>query len=307
MINLLVKAPAHAVPYFSDDVLKYLIPTSVTLFVFTLGLIAQWLKANMERRRQYRQLKNLFINWVPNLQNPVTIYAANCDDFSTRLTASERLSPESMAFIPLNAAKLAGIDINQLVKTFIYNSNGAQKENNQQLYYMVSNLEYLDDLNPEMEAKYQEHYAGTNSLMNDWNAAFIALSDLQVKVFNSQVPKTAARIALDNALRNNVINWTALSQASPQNTVITYNHLLVPNLQLLNNYFQQTHSEEQEVVDFTAALHRAAIIYRQWRAGHEGYATIFTNYGTKLRECYNRIQASINYFENETQINWICS
>ena len=307
MINLLLKAPIHSAPYFSDDVLKYLIPTSVTIFIFTLGLLTQWFKANLERRRQYRQLKNLFINWIPNLQKPIYTYAGNCDDFSARLTASERLSPESMAFIPLNAAKLANIDINQLVKTFIYNSTGLQKENNEQLYYMVSNLEYLDDLHPEMEAKYNEHYTGTNSLMNEWNTAFIALSDLQVKVFNDQLPKSAARIALENDLRHNIVNWTAQSQANPQNTVITNNHLLVPNLQLLNNYFQQTQSEEQVVVDFTAALHRAAIIFRQWRAGHEGYAIIFTNYGIKLRECYERIQASINYFEKETRINRICS
>jgi len=307
MINLLVKAPVPAAPYFSDNVLKYLIPTSVTLFVFTLGLITQWWKANLERRRQYRQLKNLFINWVPNLRNPVYTYAGNCDDFSARLTASERLSAESMAFIPLNAAKLASIDINQLVKTFIYNSTGSQKENNDQLYYMVSNLEYLDDLHPEMEAKYNEHYTGTNNLMNDWNAAFITLSDLQVKVFNDPMPKSAARTALENDLRNNVVNWTALSQANPQNTVITYNNLLVPNLQLLNNYFQQTLSEEEVVSDFTSALHQAAIIYRQCRAGNEGYATVFTNYGNKLRECYDKIQTSINYFEKETRINWICS
>jgi len=307
MIIFLLKTVVKSTPYFSDDVLKYLIPTSVTIFVFTLGLLTAWVKANIERRRQYQQLRSLFITWIPNFERPVIAYAANCDDFSARLNTSERLSSESMALIPLNVDKLASIDINQMVKTFIYNTTGDPQQNNEQLYYMVSNLEYLVNLGPEMEAKYNEHYISTNNLLKEWNAAFIELSDLQLKVFKNQTDKSEARLTMEKQLRTNIINWTAQNQDNPQNTVVTYNHLLVPNLKSLNSYFQQTKSEEQVVVDLTAALHRVTITYRQWRASHEGYAIVFINYGDKLRNCYERLQASIDYFELNTKINLICT
>ena len=302
---LLLKPVAPSVPFFSDDVLKYLVPTVVTLTVFILGLVAAWFKANLERRRRYKQLRSLFVTWIPNLAEPVGTLIANCNDFSGRLTASERLSAEAMAFIPLNAEKLAGRDLQELIKAFLYNSTGNQSQNNQQLYYMVSNLDYLVNLGPEMTDKYKEHYDSANLLLKDWNAAFIKLSDLQGKVFSGQRDKSEARINMERQLRTTIVSWTAELQANPQNTRVTYDHLVLPNLQLLNGYFNATHSEEQDLIDFISELHNVAIIYRQWRAAHDGYATIFTNYGVKLQECYERLQASVDYFGHQTRVKRI--
>jgi hypothetical protein len=304
---LLLKPVAPPAPLFSDNVLKYLIPTIVTLVIFILGLIAAWFRANVERRRRYRQLRSVFVTWIPNLATPVSTLIANCNDFSARLSASERLSAEAMAFIPLNAEKLAGMDIQELMKAFLYNSTGEQVQNNQQLYVLISNLDYLVNLGPEMAAKYQEHYYSANLLLKEWNTTFVKLSDLQGKVFLAREGKTAARLAMEGQLRATILNWNAELQAHPQNTRVTYDHLVLPNLQLLNAYFNATQSEEADLIVFISELHNVAITYRQWRAAHDGYATIYTNYGLKLRECYDRLLAAVDYFRDETRVKRLTS
>ena len=311
MIFFVVKPNPDEFPYFSDDVLKYLIPTAVTLFVFALGLITNGVKSNWERRRNYKQLKGLFVTWIPNFKKPVEKFAANCDDFSNRLKSSVRISSESMKFIPLNAIKLADIDINQLVKTFIYNSTGNSKLNNENLYYMVSNLEYLVNLGSEMKAKYDEHYTNANSLMKEWNAAFTELSDLHSKVLTNQSHKSVDEQVFHKALVHTIDNWLIEINARPQDATITYNKLLIPNLQLFNEYLKQLPLKqlplpEQLLMDLLQAYHKVAIIYKQWQASKDGYAIIFTNYGLKLHDTYQRLQESINYFEKSTRINWIC-
>jgi len=301
---LLTKPPLPPNPFWNDDVLKYLIPTVVTLVVFILGLFAGWFNANSQRRRRYKQLRGLFATWIPNLEAPINTFSANCVDFSQRLLASESLSAESMAFIPLNAEKLAGMDIQELMKAFLYNSTGDQHQNNQQLYYIISNLDYLVNLGPEISAKYEEHYKSANLLLKEWNIAFTKLSDLQGKVFTNQPVKSPARVAMEERLRANIFAWSAALRAHPQNTRVTYEQLLVPNIEELQRYFNLIHSEEPDLIDFNAELHNAAIVFRQWRAGHEGYATIFTNYGIKLRNCFHKLEESITHFSQGTQVKW---
>lgn len=217
LMTLFVQTSPRDSYAISDNVLKYLIPACVTLFVFGLGLFTAWLKMNIERRRQYRQLKALFYTWVPNFAAPVETFAVSCVDLSTRLTASERLSAEAFGFLSLNTDKLAAVDIHQLVKAFIYNSTGEGQTNNEQLFYLTSNLDYLHKLGPEIEAKYQEHYFKANTLLNDWNTAFMTLSKQTTALFGGQETKSPQRQALETQLATNAAAWLLLSsKKSPE-------------------------------------------------------------------------------------------
>lgn len=296
----------HSEPLLSDNVLKYLIPACVTLFVFGLGIFATWFKLNLERRRQYRQLKALFYTWVPNFSAPVEAFALSCADLSARLIASERLAAEAFGFLSLNTDKLAAIDIHQLVKAFIYNSTGEEASNNEQLFYLTSNLDYLHRLGPEIEAKYQEHYAKANNLMNDWNTAFMTLTKNTTALFSELTIKSQQRQTLENQLRDNAAAWLLISAQNPQNTTLIYNNLITPNTTALNQYFQTAPSQDTQVNDLMAAISVISVIYMQWRASHEGYATVFNNYAGKLRDTYKRLQAAVDHFQKNTAIKPIC-
>lgn len=305
-MTLLIQKIPQTSTSLSDDFLKYVIPACVTFIVFGLGLFTTWFKLNKERRRQYRQLKALFYTWVPNFAAPVETFAASCADLSTRLTASQRLSAEAFGFISLNTDKLAAIDIHQLVKAFIYNSTGDETNNNEQLYYLTSNLDYLHKLGPEIEAKYQEHYAKANSLLDEWNAAFMTFTKQTTVFLSDPAEKSQARQTLETQLNANAAAWVLASAQNPQNTTLLYNNLITPNSVALRQYFQATQAPDAQVNDLIAATTAISVIYLQWRASHDGYATIFTNYAVKLRETYNRLQAAVNHFQAATKIKTIC-
>ncbi|WP_448698687.1 hypothetical protein ACFGVR_17670 [Mucilaginibacter sp. AW1-3] len=306
-MTLLIQKSPHSESLLSDDVLKYLIPACVTLFVFGLGLFATWLKLNLERRRQYRQLKALFYTWVPNFSAPVETFAASCADLAKRLAASQRLSAEAFGFLSLNTDKLAAIDIHQLVKAFIYNSTGEEHSNNEQLFYLTSNLDFLHKLGPEIEAKYQEHYAKANSLMTDWNAAFMTLTKQTTALFSDPAAvKSQQRQDLEHQLRINAAAWLLVSAQNPQNTTLIYNNLITPNMIAVNQFFQASPSQDVQVNDLMTAISAISVIYMQWRTSHEGYATVFNNYAGKLRETYGRLQAAVDHFQTNTAIKIIC-
>lgn len=306
LMTLLIQKPPRVDIEFGDNILKYLVPACVTLFVFGLGLFTTWLKLNMERRRQSRQLKSLFYTWVPNFAAPVETFASSCADLAARLIASERLSAEAFGYLSLNTDKLAAIDIHQLVKAFIYNSTGNEQSNNEQLFYLTSNLDYLHKLGPEIEAKYQEHYAKANSLMNDWNTAFMRLTKQTTSLFSDSAVKSHQRQALETQLGNNAAAWIPTSARNPQNTTLLYNNLITPNMAALKQFIQATPTQDTQVNDLMAAINAVSVIYMQWKASHEGYALVFNNYAHKLRETYRRVQAAVDYFQAKTSIKTIC-
>lgn len=289
----------------NDAVLKYLIPTLVTLTVFVLGLLAGWLKGNTDRRRETRHLKAVFMGWIPHLRRPVELLAAACNDLSGRLTAANDIGAQGFKFNHIFAEKLASVDLRQMIKTFISNGTGEEKLKNKFLYDTVSTLEFLDKKETEIMAKYEEHYRSANDLLQEWNEKFTRFSDLNLALHQQAAVKGGAWLQLDrdaDAIRR---AGQAVTREHPGDTKVIYARIIDPFIVLLEAFIQTNGSDDPVIGGLTSAAEELNITYRQWEASHSGYATMFSGYAAQLNEAYVLLTAAREYF-NQCRIRAFC-
>lgn len=290
----------------NDAILKYLIPTLVTLAVFMLGLLASWLKGNTDRRRETRHLKAVFMAWIPNLKRPVELLAGACNDLSARLSAANDIGAQSFKFNHIFAEKLSSVDLRLLIKTFITNATGDEKLKNKYLYQMVSTLEFLDKKEPEIMAKYEEHYHSAGDLLHEWNEKFIKFSDLNLALHQQASGKGEAWLQLDRDAAAIRRDWDAAMKEHPGDTKISYTRIVEPFIILLENFILANGSDDPVIGGLTSAAEELKITFRQWEASHAGYAIIFSGYSTQLNEAYGLLSVARNYFEERSRICLVC-
>jgi hypothetical protein len=271
--------------YDNDNVLKYLIPTVVALIVFVLGVIASWLKDNIARRREVKNLKNVVTQWVPNLKDPVDFLVESCTAFSKAAGESKELGAQGMKFNQLYADKLGSISLESMIRTFVTNSTGKKEDNNKYLFNIVSALSFLEKKEPEIIAKYNEHYTSANELLGRWNEAFDRFSDANIELLDSN----------------------AEMEAHPQNTKVSYTELVEPFDELLSTYIQNNGFDYAVIGELSSTLQDLKIIYAQWIANSADYASVFAAYAKQLNNSYGQLAAGVAYFNDESKIKLICS
>jgi hypothetical protein len=305
MINT---APAHLPApdlLHNDAILKYLIPTAVTLTVFMLGLLANWLKGNSERRRETRHLKAVFMAWIPHLKRPVELLAEACDDLSARLTAANDIGTQGFKFNHIFAEKLSSVDLRLMIKTFITNASGNDKLKNKYLYQMVSTLEFLDKKEPEIMAKYQEHYSSAGDLLHEWNEKFIKFSNLNLALHQA-AGKGEAWLKLDRDAEAIRQDWNAAMKENPGDTKVSYARIVEPLITVLENFINANGSDDPVIGGLTSAAEELKITFRQWEASHSGYAAMFRGYAIQLNDAYGLLSTARDYFNDQCRICLFC-
>jgi hypothetical protein len=309
MILAIIKANYGANPSWidNDNVLKYLIPTAVALIVFILGIIASWLKDNIARRRETKNLKNVILYWSPNLKAPVELLANSCSSFSQAVATSNAIGAEGIKFHQLSANKLESISLESMIKTFITNSTGKNEEKNMHLFDMVSVISFLEKKQSEIMAKYNEHYVSANDLLHRWNKTFVIFSDANIDLVDEANKEAGHLRDFNTSVEIIRRKWDDLIKANPQNTKISYSELIMPFDNLLIKYIDAYGFDHSTIGELSSATQDLKIIYTQWEANKNGYAAIFSSYASQLKESFEKLEQSVAYFRNTSKIKRICS
>lgn len=290
----------------NDAILKYLIPTLVTLTVFMLGLLANWLKGNAERRRETRQLKAVFLAWIPHLKRPVELLSGACEDLSGRLAEANDIGAQGFKFNHIFAEKLSSVDLRLMIKTFITNASGDDTLKNKYLYQMVSTLEFLDKKEPEIMAKYQEHYTSAGDLLHEWNEKFIKFSDLNLALHQQAAGKGEVWLQLNRRAEAIRQDWMAAMKEHPGDTKLSYARIVEPTIALLENFIHTNGSVDPVIGGLTSAAQELKITFRQWEASHAGYAAMFSGYAVQLNDAYGLLSAARDYFNDQCRVRIFC-
>ncbi|AMP98698.1 hypothetical protein AY601_1787 [Pedobacter cryoconitis] len=290
----------------NDAILKYLIPTVVTLTVFMLGLLANWLKGNSERRRETRHLKAVFMAWIPHLKRPVELLAGACDDLSARLTTANDIGAQGFKFNHIFAEKLSSVELRLMIKTFITNASGDDKLKNKYLYQMVSTLEFLDKKESEITAKYEEHYSSAGDLLHEWNEKFIKFSELNLALHQQAASRGEAWLKLDRDAEAIRRDWGAAMKEHPGDTKVSYTRIVEPIILLLKNFIHANGSDDPVIGGLTSAAEELKITFRQWEASHSGYSAMFSGYAVQLNEAYVLLSVARDFFNNHCRIRLFC-
>lgn len=291
----------------SDDLLKILIPATVAIVLFILGLLTAYLKSNSERRRETKNLRNVITTWIPNLTKPIKTLADSCNDLSERLLNSKELTTEQFKFNHLHVSKISGIELTKTLKTFITNSTGDSKLKNSNTYVLVVTLEFFDKVESEIKNKYDEHYQYTNGLMKEWNTSFNKFDNLNQKVHQKFDNKVTARLNLEGELARISNGWLQEINQTPRNIEITLEKLIKPYDEIIANYFRVNGTKEDDLMELMSNTQDLKIIYNQWKVYNEGYTQIFKEFYNKLNKAHEELLNASIYFSTKTKVKWLCS
>jgi len=290
-----------------NDWLKLIIPATIAIMVFFLGVLITWLKSNMERRKDTRHLRTTIITWVTYMDNGVKTLALSCGNLAKRVAETHEIHPEQFKFNFLHANKVSGIEVTKTIKAFVTNSDGDEGSKNQNYYKLVSGLDYLGKVEDEIKSKYDEHYSYTLKLLDNWNESFVAFDNSQRDLATAKVEKDDVRLSMEKDLNSIIVKWLAANKKDGQNIIYTHDELLSPFENIITDYFQRTGSREDEVSKLISTVQDLIIVYKQWKASKEAYSTIFSEYAQKLQKVYDDTLVAAQYFENSTSVKLLCN
>jgi hypothetical protein len=290
-----------------NDWLKLAVPAAVAVTVFFLGILVTWLKSNLERRKDSRNLRSTLITWVKYMDSGVKTLASSCNDFASRVAGTNEIHPEKIKFNFMHASKVSNIEVTKTIKAFVTNSTGDAGQKSQNYYKLISGLEYLAKIEDEIKAKYDEHYSYTLKLLDEWNESFVAFDTAQRALVTDVLEKPESRVALEKELSGIITNWLAVNKKDGQNINVTYEILLTPFEEKIITYIDKSGSKENSVSNVLSGVQDLVIVYRQWTASKEAYSLIFAEYDQKLQKVYKQTSDAATYFETATTIKLLCN
>jgi hypothetical protein len=290
-----------------NDLLKVIIPATVAISIFFFGVLVTWIKANIEKRRDTRNLRNVVITWIPLIKNPIIILMASCKDFSDRIKKTNEIHPEHFKFNFLYASKISSIELTKSIKAFVTNSTDDQRRSNENFFKLISGLEFLAKVEDEIKAKYDEHYKYSLDLLDKWNVNFIKFDNLQISLMTSTVDKTTERVELEKELNKTTETWLLKIEEQGRNAALTYNELVDVFEKKLLSYLNSTRSKEDDVAKLMSSAQDLKIIYIQWTASKDAYSQLFADYEVKLKNAFNQISDASIYFKLKTSVKWFCN
>jgi hypothetical protein len=287
----------------STDLARILIPVLVTIIIFILGILVNYLLKKIERKSYMKSIKSVLIIWSRLLKNSIMQQSNNCREFNNRLQKSSEMQPERFQFNVILTNKILALELRDQIDTVILNQRGDQDEKAKCLFNMTAQLEFLNLYQPELRSKYDIYHRDALKYMDDWNDAYHRLNTIY----------TALRIKLETnpsapgfpfyqelaAIFNGFVH-----KNSTGGDINTFkNELFNPIVDLCQKYAISNPSQ-QEPYTVSLVIQELLIIIKKWDVNREGTGQLFNDFASKIDAAYKVLSHSIDKLE-KMKFKWL--
>jgi hypothetical protein len=265
-----------------SDLAKILIPVAVTLTVFLIGQFISWLKTKKERLSELNSVKVTLEYWITAVEPSITTQKTGCMNFVNALGSSTDISPEKYQFTPMLVNKLQQIGLKELIETIMVNLKGDENKKAKIVFNIISQVEFLTQMEVQIKSNYERFYAYTFELMEDWNNTF--------KKFNKEMNETSSKIYSLNPRHIFVINKdrvcnTFLQHREVQPLETIFTELIIPLETEVISYLR-TQPHKELVTDFGYTIEELKIIKKKWDVHKAGHIQLNTEYSERISTVY---------------------
>ncbi|MDP2387879.1 MAG: hypothetical protein Q8M29_16015 [Bacteroidota bacterium] len=283
---------------------KFAIPIIVTISIFILTQLISWIKSKSEKRKEILSYRNIITQWVTLIESSITQQINACRDFSTRLTNSTDIHPETFQYNKLQVEKVESISVDRYISAFVTNSTGAEEPNYRMTFSLISQFNFLKNIENEIPNIYSVYQKQTFEIMDEWNVNFRSLDSLISKqtvtvrtttnhptaIFHTQVLQTA------NAWLNGAPNGRSSVSYSMTN--------LIEPLSTFVKVELNTNPNNDYAFNLSACLQELRISHLKWQTNLSGNILVFTGIADKLNDVYTGLTNSRNHFIDNTRVRY---
>lgn len=286
---------------------RIFIPVIVTLLVFALGQFLIWLKGKFEKQNEVTSYRDLILGWVSLIEKSVTQQVASCQDFSTRLQASQDIHPELFQYNKMLANKVDDFSVDVFVNTFVTNSTGTDQESEGEkqkwCFNLISQFNYLKNIEEQIPTIYEKYQSQTFEIMDEWNANFGKLDKIiseQSRIVNTNpAHATAAFHAQVMGISN---AWLAAAPNGRSSVTLTMNNLITPLSTAVRAELNANPANDY-AFNLSDNLQTLRISHLKWETNKNGNVQVFQGLGTKIEEVLESLQKTRDNFTQKTKTN----
>lgn len=286
---------------------RIFIPVLVTLIVFALGQFLIWLKGKYEKQNEVTSYRDLILGWVSLIEQSVTQQVTSCEDFSTRLQASEDIHPELFQYNKMLANKVDDFSVDIFVNTFVTNSQVTDKENESEkqkwCFNLISQFHYLKNIEEQIPTIYEKYQSQTFEIMDEWNTNFGKLdkiiSEQSRTVNTTPTHPTAAFHATVMGIAN---AWLAAAPNGRSSVTLTMDNLIVPLSAAVQTELSTNPSNEY-AFNLSDNLQTLRITHLKWDTNKNGNVQVFQGLGTKISDVLESLKTTRKNFTEKTKMS----
>jgi len=159
------------------ELASILIPTIISLLVFSLGLFIQWRGKKNDRLQVLKSYKTIIVEWTKLTEDTISTQNLLYQKFAQDLKQQENISPISFIREPFLIDRLNELNLKEFVDLIVINHKGDKTTNTLTLLGIVSHIQKLTNLENTVTEKYLEFSKYTISLAESWNANLTQLNN----------------------------------------------------------------------------------------------------------------------------------
>ncbi len=272
----------------------------IILFVGYFLTIA---KARSDKRKEIVAYRDLFISWVKIAKNRTLKQVSACEEFSVAALASENIDREGITFSPLLYGKLNSISLEKSISAFVFNSSGDNEKNLKEYNSIIVHINFFDAMELEIRSAYNEYSQEMSKLNEQFNNLFITIERTfftkDNEVGNNHNDPNFAYIQFLGEIRNNWRN--NIPNGGNSSAIHTFNNLINPSIEYVHEKYNLNRGNKF-LMEMYDQLDGMRIVERFWLDNKKGFSERIQNYGNQIKEAYEGLEKTMEYFETRTEI-----
>jgi len=260
---------------------RILIPVLVTLLVFLLGLLINWIKSKYERITELKSIKATIEHWILFVEPTVTSQINGCNDFVKKLEESNNLQTERIEFTSMLVDKLQQIELKELIETIMLNLKGNEEKKAKMIFNIISQVEFLVKIESHIQLSYEKFHSYTEELMENWNSAFIQFNSIMnetSRVINEAEPNC------DFVQSKNRICDEFLTKKEQKPLETLFEELITPLEAEVDKYLKTPN--KQLAVNLGYSIESLKIIKLKWDTHKQGHIDANKGFAKKIDDVY---------------------
>ena len=275
-----------------------IIPILITIFLFFVGYIINWILIKYNKKRQLESIKTTVTNWIELVEKPIQDQITYCNEFAKNLSESADLQPESLSLVQLHVSKLKELSLKELTETFITNQKGSELENSKNVFNLVSQIEYFTRIELKLPDAYDIYQKHTYELMSSWNKSLLELDSFKGSIIQ-EIGTKATHISYRFLVEiNNITNKYIRNHPKEKSLDYTKEELLDKLYSLADSTIKVNSNDVYAPVLF-AKVQELILIYKRKVAHFEGNAKNFDNYSIKMKKSFDNLKITSQKFKED--------
>lgn len=295
--------PSNKIFGMPENLAIILIPALITLLVFFCGELIKWYSKQKAIQNETRSYRTTILNWIDLINEPIQKQIDSCNKLSTDIADSPDIHPERFEYQKMLADKIDSISIDRFITTFMINSTSPEKDaqNDKMTYNLVSQFDFIKSIESNLSETYKSFQIQTLALMDDWNKEFMRLSDLTSNWTIEIIDKEHPYFSFHESVIHITTNYMAKAQNGENRTLDSFNNLIIPLSQLVNDELK-VNIKNEYAFEMSSILQQFRIIDKKWKSNIKGYSPVFSGIATSISNSYNSLLNAKQYFEDKTNV-----